>query len=215
MTTDTFEYFDGAYVLGALSPEERAAFEEHLFDCAACAARVAELQGLPELLSGISPDDLAVNDPGPVPDTMLPRLVREVRATHRRRGIFATAGILAAACVAALIAFFATSTSPSAPPAQALKQVIPTPVHATVALTAKEWGTQITLNCRYDESPGAGRDYKMDVVGRDGNARVLGGWRIRGGQEVTYVAGTSLREQQITKIEVTTDSGVPILRLRT
>ena len=37
---DPFEYDDAAYVLGALSPEEHAAFEEHLLTCAECRARV-------------------------------------------------------------------------------------------------------------------------------------------------------------------------------
>ena len=34
--TCMFAHHDGAYVLGALSPAERRAFEDHLPGCAAC-----------------------------------------------------------------------------------------------------------------------------------------------------------------------------------
>ena len=40
--TDRFTYDAGPYVLGALSPEERHAFEEHLDGCAQCQAEVRE-----------------------------------------------------------------------------------------------------------------------------------------------------------------------------
>ena len=37
MSHDEFEHSDAAYVLGALSPSERRAFEEHLRECESCA----------------------------------------------------------------------------------------------------------------------------------------------------------------------------------
>ena len=42
-TTDRFRDWDAAYVLGALSTEDRRAFERHLASCPECAADVAEL----------------------------------------------------------------------------------------------------------------------------------------------------------------------------
>src|SRR4029450_6542568 len=41
------EHDDGAYVLGALSPAERAAFERHLATCSFCREAVAEGAVLP------------------------------------------------------------------------------------------------------------------------------------------------------------------------
>jgi RNA polymerase sigma-70 factor (ECF subfamily) len=35
---DRFAEWDGAYILGALSPAERHEFEDHLVDCDSCAA---------------------------------------------------------------------------------------------------------------------------------------------------------------------------------
>jgi anti-sigma factor RsiW len=43
------------YVLGALEPDELAAFEEHLAGCELCRAEVAELQGVPRLLRLAAP----------------------------------------------------------------------------------------------------------------------------------------------------------------
>src|SRR5258705_1151616 len=43
------------YVLGALSPPEREAYERHLVDCADCRAEVAEFADLPGLLGRLDP----------------------------------------------------------------------------------------------------------------------------------------------------------------
>jgi anti-sigma factor RsiW len=44
------------YVLGALSPPEREAYERHLVDCAECRAEVAEFSDLPGLLGRLDPE---------------------------------------------------------------------------------------------------------------------------------------------------------------
>lgn len=51
---DRFAEWDAAYVLGALSPSDRRAYERHLAECAACRAAVAELAGMPGLLGTLS-----------------------------------------------------------------------------------------------------------------------------------------------------------------
>jgi hypothetical protein len=220
VVSDPFEHDDGAYVLGALSPADRAAFEAHLESCTSCAARVAELRDLPRLLAGITPEELA--DPGPVPDTLLPRLVREVRATRRRRALIAGAGALVAACAAVVLAVILTvvATRPAGHPSPAaagrpMQQLVPTPVHARVALAAQPWGTRITLHCRYDEAGGAPFAYRMVAIDRDHGRYVLGGWQIKGGQNITYVAGAPVTPKDIAAVLVTTVNGTPILRLRT
>ena len=95
--THEHEHEDGAYVLGALSPEDRVAFERHLPGCPECAQSVRELAGLPGLLARVpveilDPDKL----PMPVPETLLPALVRQVRQSQRRR-TWITGGLVAAA----------------------------------------------------------------------------------------------------------------------
>ncbi|WP_425955706.1 anti-sigma factor family protein [Xylanimonas sp. McL0601] len=56
--TDPFTDWDGAYVLGSLSPTERREFEAHLATCDACRRAVAELAGLPGLLSTLSLEEV-------------------------------------------------------------------------------------------------------------------------------------------------------------
>lgn len=51
---DYYAEWDAAYVLGALSPSDRRAYERHLAECDSCRAAVAELAGMPGLLSTIS-----------------------------------------------------------------------------------------------------------------------------------------------------------------
>jgi hypothetical protein len=64
---DRFAEWDAAYVLGALSPSDRRAYERHLAECDACRAAVAELAGLPGLLSTLTPahaEALVADAPG-------------------------------------------------------------------------------------------------------------------------------------------------------
>ena len=55
MTADPFLRWDAAYVLGALSPSDRRAYEEHLPSCAACTAALAEVAGVPGMLARVEP----------------------------------------------------------------------------------------------------------------------------------------------------------------
>ncbi|GAA4700691.1 putative zinc-finger [Promicromonospora umidemergens] len=52
---DQYAEWDAAYVLGALSPSDRRAYERHLAECDACRSAVAELAGMPGLLSVLTP----------------------------------------------------------------------------------------------------------------------------------------------------------------
>lgn len=226
--TDPFAHFDGAYVLGALEPADRVAFEAHLASCPDCARRVDELAGLPAALAGVSPADL-VDDGADgaddshgsvetVPDTLLPGLLRRVRHTRRRRTIVTGAVAGLAACIAALITALAVSSPGTHPPAgRAMHAVIATPVHATVALAGRSWGTEITLRCSYDAVAGGSGPlaYAMTAVGRDGRHYSLGTWNIGPGQDLTFVGGTALQPSQIARVEVTVPGGPPILRLTT
>jgi len=60
------------YVLDALAPEERDAYEEHLAGCAICQQRVSEL----EMVAGLLPDAM-VTPPADLPDAY-PYLLRDV-----------------------------------------------------------------------------------------------------------------------------------------
>ncbi|BCY05161.1 anti-sigma factor [Actinoplanes sp. L3-i22] len=50
---------DAAYVLGALSPAERAAYEQHLATCSFCREAVADLSRVPDMLDRLDADEFA------------------------------------------------------------------------------------------------------------------------------------------------------------
>jgi len=109
---DQYAEWDAAYVLGALSPSDRRAYERHLAECAACRAAVAELAGMPGLLSTLTaghaealvaevPGAGLPDDDGPAPYDVDPGLAPVVsltslagaarRSRTRRRSLLAVA----------------------------------------------------------------------------------------------------------------------------
>lgn len=221
-TSDPFEHDDAAYVLGALSDEERAAFEAHLEECDACARRVAELRPMTGALAVLDEADFAeLSDlahadlaTDPVPDTLLPALLREVRREQRRRHrvIGALVGV-AAACVLALTAVVAwPSTHHNTGHPLAMHALTATPVQASATLTSLQWGTRIVLSCHYEQSYASPYDYTLLVVDKQGVAHQAGSWQLPSDNVTTFVSGTALSRDQISKIEITAGT-TPILQL--
>jgi len=229
-----FGHLDGSYVLGALSPAERRDYEEHLETCPACARAVQELAGLPGLLSHVDPDVL--EDPPaeePVPETLLPALVREVRRSRRRRTT--VAGVLAAAAAAVVVTLGAVTldaTGGNNPPTAAPTSVAPVgtamkPVGypgsgmtADVALTPVAWGTRLDLVCSYaradqGSAPTASTQYVLVVRTRDGHSQQIATWHALPGRTMRLAAATSATAADIASVEVRTATGQPVLRLAT
>ena len=60
--TCEFEINDGAYLLGAITPAQRAEFERHLAGCPQCRESVAQLAVLPGLLSWLVKEDVPTDE---------------------------------------------------------------------------------------------------------------------------------------------------------
>ncbi len=236
-----FAHDDGVYVLGALAPAERQEFERHLPGCAECTRAVGELAGLPGLLGRV--EATVVADPGaddPLPATLLPALVREVRTARHRRG-WAAAVLAAAAAVAVVTALAVgqqvgrdeapprtgpgvsaspTDTSATDLAPRRMRPVGEVPVRARVALEPVTWGTRLGLECTYDRAwvgydlpPEV--DYVLFVRTRDGEAERVGSWRSVDGRPMQLVAGTATSADQLESVEVRTVDGRVVLRLAT
>jgi hypothetical protein len=85
-TCDELRPLLGAYVLGALEPDEAEAVREHLPGCAACSAEHASLAGLPALLDLAAP--LAAPDEPLSPafeEALLDRFARDREAARAER----------------------------------------------------------------------------------------------------------------------------------
>ncbi|QIG42808.1 anti-sigma factor [Nocardioides anomalus] len=227
-----FEHDDGAYVLGALSSEDRTAFERHLSSCESCSRSVRELAGLPGLLARVPVEILDPEElPEPVPDTLLPGLVRRVRRTQRRRTWLTTGLVAAAAVVAIGAAGVATlggdddGGSPRASvtaSAAAMQPVGHVPITASVALTPVGWGTRVDFTCEYDDDAGtdgpAYRDesqpsYAMYVRTTTGAEEQIASWRALPHKVLRIAAATAAERDEITEVEVRSSTGRTVLRL--
>jgi hypothetical protein len=221
---------DAAYVLGALSPEERLEFERHLPGCPACSRAVGALAGLPGLLAQVSPevlDSAPVNEP--VPDTLLPALVGQVRRERARRrwltGAAAAAVVLALGAGSVVVQGLdeegppSTSPTPTATPSgRTMTQVGQDSVLAEVALTSVAWGTRLDLTCSYaehDEEYGGdvGSTYALVVRSVDGDVEQVATWRGLPGRTMTLTGATSLRREDISAVQVRARDGHAVLEL--
>jgi hypothetical protein len=214
--------WDAAYVLGALSPAERRDYEDHLDDCERCRGAVAELTAMPGLLGrlGAERGTALLEEPDvPAPPAGLVERIA-TREAHRRRvrRIRLSAGLAAAAAIAAVLALTLPSLVAPAPAFAA--DMAPTHpgvlVQAHVALTPEGWGTRIDMDCSYH--PLAGPDggygpaaYSMWVVDRDGAESQVSTWKVSPAVEIRVNATTELGIADIAEVEVRSAAGDQVL----
>lgn len=224
---------DAAYVLGALSPAERAEYETHLATCRRCQTGVQQLAGLPGLLSLIARDTVTDTDPA-VPETLLPALMAHAATgSRRRRWMVGGALGLAAACAILLTVVLVVRPGSSAPsqaipdtpgasasasagsttPGRTVPMTAVTsgPMTVDLGLTDVQWGTAITVNCQYSQSFQASYAYHLVVYNKAGAQQQVGWWNGVAGKPNTVNVATSWHQQDISKIEVQTPTGQPIL----
>ncbi|GAB3196226.1 zf-HC2 domain-containing protein [Nocardioides hungaricus] len=217
---------DGAYVLGALAPEERLAFERHLPGCPSCSAAVRDLAGLPGLLAQVAPEvATSPPEPEPVPDTLLPALVAEVRREQQRRrrwaaGLVAAAAVVVIGIAAALAVTGSVDDEPPPEPAVAGQPMVQLGQHvmaASIALTPVAWGTRLDLTCSYD-APTGGRPwepptYALVVRTADGRTERVATWKGLPGRTMRVTGATALTTDEIVSVEVRDAAGTPLLEL--
>ena len=211
MTSDPFEMFDGAYVLGALSDADRRAYEAHLLECDECTTSVRELGELPRLLASV-PESALMDEAPPV--SLLPALERRARRdTLRRRWIVAAVGAAAAACLVAVAVVVNRPTHAPARLPVAMSAVANVPITATADVRSVGWGTKIDVVCSYHESGEPTRPYALVVVDMSGNRHDLGSWNLAAGKTAKYESGIALDRNQIREVDITTVSGTRLLSL--
>jgi anti-sigma-K factor RskA len=220
--SDPFLDYDAAYVMGALDPHDRRAFEEHLSTCHRCSAAVSELAGMPGLLAQVPTEQVLAPraTPEPVPDTLLPRLAAAIRAQQRRRRVWTSVVAAAAACLVTGVVLTASPWSSPEPEGTvlAMTAVTSAPVTATVRLDSVDWGTRVNLECTYQEAPSGekwgARTYKLVVVPRDGgDVQQVAEWTALPGKTVTPTGSTSLTTEQIEEIRLLNSRGDTLLHV--
>jgi hypothetical protein len=214
VSEDPFATFDAAYVLGALSPEDRQRFEQHLRTCDRCAASVRELAGLPGLLARVDAPAV-LPDVGAAPPDLLPTVLRRVRRGRRVRLVVtsASAALAVSACVAlAVVASAPPPSLPAPPPSIAMTALGQFPVRADARLDTFDWGTQVDMSCSYTGGRSGG-DYILVAISRSGAETQLATWKAVPDNTARIVIGTALQRSDLAALEVRGGSGRALLRL--
>jgi len=221
---DRYATWDAAYVLGALSPEDRREFEEHLAGCSTCQAAISEVAGMPGLLAAVAPEDAAMWSEAPKPgadmappDTLLPKMITEIRS-RRRRALTALVGV-AAALVLLLSGVALGRALPGPPPDRvAFSPVEASSMTAVADLVPVPGGTDIRLECQYGErsdptGTAAYADYSIYVVDGRNRAEDVKDWSAKPNKVMRPQGHTSLSVSKIKRIEVRrSDTGQTVLQ---
>jgi anti-sigma factor RsiW len=209
--------WDAAYVLGSLSATDWREFEAHMTGCPACRQAVAELSGIPAMLSQLDRNDIAaikeadhLSGASEMPQELLPSLLAAVAWRRRRTRVMTWMGSAAAAVVLTIgvlvgvqVSFPTSAPRQASVPALPMDQVGTTLLASTVSLSGQQWGTNIALKFVCLAPPDAHHDtVALIVVGRDGSQTRLATWVAIPGHTATPSGSISTPVNQIASVQV-------------
>jgi hypothetical protein len=213
---DDLAEWDAAYVLGALSLEDRRTYETYLAANPARSAELTELAGMPGILNALSRDeavaltDLAGAPPSQDrPDNVSSLANAAARRQQRSRRTWLATAVAAAAALAITGGVVGATVFPRSPaPVQtvAMQAMQPTPrggLTAELAVTEKKWGTELNWACQYtkDWSRNVG-SYDIVVTTHDGVQSAVGSWKPAGDEATGLSAATSIPTSQIRTVDI-------------
>jgi len=214
---------DGAYVLGALAPAERAAFQRHLAGCRGCREAVAELAVLPGLLGRLATAtaEQVAEAATAVEASRLPTLLAAAQV-ERRRGKVRRRWRMLAAAAAVLMAFavgvFLESdvANPRTGTTELASMVAVDhhgPVTAEVGFTETLGGTRITVHCWYLPTGDYHKPwtFRLYAVATDGVSEQVASWSAAPGEELRFDTLTRFVEAELAKVELRLGDGTPLL----
>lgn len=208
----------GAYLLGALSPAERAEVEHHLGGCSDCRTELAALAGLPGLLARLDATDVEhlesfqVATDGRLLDRTLLELTRRRRVQRRHSRLLAVAAAIIVAILTAT-AFTTLRASETNETRQAQGRTVSATnatsgVHAVVAVQQKLWGTALHLSLR---GVPPGTRCELIAVLTDGRRQTAGAWQASYEGTASIDAATDARPDQLASVEVVTRTGTRLV----
>ena len=234
---DPFNDWDAAYVLGALSMDDRALFERHLVGCVSCAGAVAELAGIPGILTKLdtqsavalmsSPEAEHLYDSGYELE-LLQKLARTETAKQRRMRALRAVGAVAASAVLVFGGIVAgtamrpagnlvtnplTNTAVGIP--VVMSGVAANVITADLRVTNKAWGTRIDWNCTYGsawKSGDAAQSYDLVVTDAAGVETTVATWIATGFGAKGLAAASKIPTANIRSVDIrATGSPMPLV----
>lgn len=202
----------GAYLLGALEPDERAEVESHLASCPDCRAELAELAGLPGLLARLGPEEAqpVPAEPGsPALDGALAAIARRRRRGRRRWIAGAVAAVLLIGGGAGAAVWLGQ------PPAVVAEATVSatnpdTGVSATATLDGRAFGTVIELQLRGVE---AGQRCLLVAVGERGRREIASTWKAGYSGVIDVPGTTGISPERLAALRVVTADGDRLVTL--
>jgi anti-sigma factor RsiW len=197
----------GAYVLGALEPDERREVADHLRGCPSCSHELTEFEGLPPLLARVRPEDLA-----PVPVTPSPELFARVAAgagTRRprrsgRRALVAAAAVLVVLGLGLGAAVRTSGTGERTVTATAGS------VEVTLTATAADDGSALDVVVA---GMRPGETCALVAVDRDGRSHPAGDWPTSSAGDGRWRGWAAVEPGDLAAVVVLGDGGREVARL--
>jgi hypothetical protein len=220
----------GAYALGALDSDQSAAFEEHLAECAGCAAELEQFLGISRLLSQVSLAELTpIEEPSPkVLDGLLDQVATTRRRSRTRRmlALAASAAVIVGAGAIGYSTWAGSGALDGHTPAVDLlvygkntRATDPvTGVQSRVATEPRAWGTHAALELNNIRGP---LRCKLVAVSKSGDEETMFTWKIpTAGYGVpeqpkpfTMHGATSFDLKEIKEFQVVTTTGEHIVTI--
>jgi anti-sigma factor RsiW len=202
-----------AYALGVLDEADAFRFEDHLMECARCAAHVTEFGPITRqmmLYRRATPRFVhPMAKPGP---QLLDRLLGAVASRHqagRRRFLYAVAASVAIAAAGPGIAMYAGGGDHGV---QVAATDAKTGVWAQVKVADDESGSAIQVQVKDGAGP---RSCRLVVVGRDGSEETVTSWTVpdHDARPNTIQGSAAMHPEEIDHYEVRTADGEHLVTL--
>lgn len=199
----------GAYVLGALTPDERRRFEEHLDGCALCTAELAELAGIPALLDRLRPEDLQPVAVTPSPE-LFDRVSAAARATaspapRRRRWLLAAAAVLVLLGAGTGVVVWANG--PDGGPVSATAG----PVRVILDADAQGEGTVLDITV---SGLRPGETCRLVAVDSDGGRHPAGEWSVSDDGDGRWRGWADVEREDLREVVVYGENDRELVRLK-
>ncbi|WP_167760572.1 zf-HC2 domain-containing protein [Blastococcus sp. CT_GayMR16] len=196
----------GAYVLGALEPDERRRVDEHLRLCPSCARELTEFAALPGVLDRVRPGDLR-----PVAVTPSPDLFARVTAAaapppqHRARVMaLVAAAVLAVLGIGAGVTVWATESGEESVTASAGA------VRATVTASTVDDGSALVVTVA---GMHPGETCRLVAVDSTGALHPAGTWPASPAGDGTWRGWADVERADLTEVVLLGDGGRELVRV--